>query len=192
MRKKSKIFRNNKHPFRFFLSKEPGEKKARVLTLWAKVRHAKSSVLLRLTADDVRKSIKQKGAGNGHSCSMSICAKRQADDFPHEVEGYIDWSYSRAYVVSKVNKEGIPIECVVYRHDDDVAPLNDTPGGQKELLALLLANGDRYVRLCSMKSIREDRTGKKTGTGKKRRVHVNSLKGARLRFSKAYPGLTSP
>jgi hypothetical protein len=68
--------------------------------------------------------------------------------FPHPVEGYVDWTYSRAYVVSKVKQsDGMPSQCVVYRHDSDIAKFNDSKNGQALLLKKLEADGPMQVRL---------------------------------------------
>jgi hypothetical protein len=78
---------------------------------------------------------------------MALCALRQEKAFPHPVEGYIDWQPSRAYIVSKLDSNGMPGECVVYTHDDDIALVNDSEKGQKKLLADLIANGPRKIVL---------------------------------------------
>ncbi len=179
-------FRPYKHPFRFQLGT------GKVITFWAKVVDAKKPVTLRLTADDVRQSIALRGAGNTQTCSMAVCAKRQAKAFPHPVEGFIDWTYSRAYVVSKTRIDGTPSECVVYRHGDDVAHLNDAKNGQKRLLRSLLLNGDREITLTRMTNGTRGRAGKKTGTGKKRSESVIRLRGANLRFAVAQLGSATP
>ena len=94
-----KTFRTQRHAFHFKL---PGGK---VLTAWAKARNAKKAVVLNLTAEDVQGSIELKGIGNTQTCSMAVCAKRQANAFPHAVDGYIDWLYRTAFVVSKIDRK---------------------------------------------------------------------------------------
>ena len=87
---------------------------------------------LELRPEHVRASKKLGGIGNTQTCSMAVCAKAHQGAFGHRVEGYIDWQYRRAYVVSKVSRAtGLPNECYVYDHQDRVAPLNDSKGGQK-------------------------------------------------------------
>jgi hypothetical protein len=136
-----------RHSFRFKI-----EGQTKPLTAKAKVRRATKEVQLILTASDVRQSIKMKGGGNTQTCSMAVCAKRQADAFSHAVDGYIDWQYRTAFVVSKVSKQtGMPIECVAYEHKDKIAKLNDTKGGQQKLLKELEAKGERVVRLLPIK-----------------------------------------
>lgn len=168
-----------RHIFRFKIAEQPGEFQA-----YAKVIPATRAVHLVLTADHVRRSIKLKGVGNTQTCSMAVCAKSQAKNFPHPVEGYIDWQYSRAYVVSKVSRRtGLPSECVVYRHGDDIAKLNDTTGGQQTLLKELEAYGDRVIRLSPQQKKRYTYTPRvksaKDGSRSSRPAGV----GARLRFA---------
>jgi hypothetical protein len=135
MRKSKKKFRSHRHLFLFKIPDLLRPGKTKVIKSWAKVINATSPVELKLKAEDVQRSMQMDGIGNTQTCSMAICANRQADSFKHPVEGYIDWQYSRAYVVTKLNKDGLPCECVCYGHWDDVARVNDSKGGQKQLLA---------------------------------------------------------
>lgn len=183
MKQQTLIRKSPRHIFRFKVQEGAG-----VLTAKAHVRRAKTPVKLILKADDVRESIRLKGIGNTQTCSMAVCAKRQADAFPHPVEGYIDWQYSRAFVVSKVGAESnMPTECVVYHHVDSIAKLNDTKGGQQKLLKELEKNGDRVIRLYPIK-LRKPRpgrpSGQRTGTHSSRPAAV----GAKLRFATANLG----
>ena len=177
-----------KHAFRFKIDSGEGSK-PRIITARAEVRRARKSVDLVLTAEDVRRSMKLKGVGNTQTCSMAVCAKRQSSSFPHPVEGYIDWQYRRAFVVSKVSSQtGLPIECVVYDHNDKIAHLNDAKDGQKRLLADIEAHGDRVIRLNAVKPRVNQpagrRAGKPTGTHSSRPVAM----GAKLRFAVAQLG----
>lgn len=175
-----------RHTFRFKIQ-TPGEK-PKVLAVKAKVIRATKPVELILTAADVRRSMRLKGVGNTQTCSMAVCAKRQADAFPHAVEGYIDWQYRTAFVVSKVSKQtGWPIACYAYDHQDQIAKLNDTRGGQKKLLAELEAKGDRVIRLYPIKK-RERAPGKKTGRLDGSRRSRPAAVGAKLRFAVAQLG----
>lgn len=181
-----KNFRTHRHPFRFQI---PGQ--GQCITSWAKVRNAKKPVTLSLRAEDVERAILLKGVGNTQTCTMAVCAKRQSSAFPHAVEGYIDWLYRTAFVVSKVSKEtGLPTECFVYEHKDTIAQLNDTKGGQEKLLELLKKHGDRQIRMFPPTENR-DRSGETVpGAGKKNRGlrKAPSLKGANLRFAVAQLG----
>lgn len=175
-----------RHAFRF---KVEVDGKSKVLTALAKIRYEKKPVELVLTSEDVRHSIKLKGVGNTQTCSMAVCAKRHSAAFSHPVEGYIDWQYSRAYVVSKVSKEtGMPVECVPYEHTDDIAKLNDSRGGQERLLKMLEADGDRIIRLRPVKRrkpyAKPRGEGRKDGTRSSRPAAI----GAKLRFAVAQLG----
>lgn len=91
-------------------------------------------------------------------------------------------------MVSKVSKEtGLPIACVVYEHNDSIAKLNDTKGGQQKLLAELEANGDRVIRLLPIKYRPDPKNrpeGKRDGSRGSRPASV----GAKLRFATALLG----
>lgn len=184
---KGKKERRHRHAFRFSVG--PAED-SRTITVWAKVIPAKRDVFLPLKADHVRRSIKLRGVGNTQTCSMAVCALQEKDAFPHSVEGYIDWFYSRAFVVSRLDKNGMPRECYEYRHSDKIAQLNDTMGGQKKLLAQLEANGDRVIHLRPIKlgiTHRGGETGKPVGIGNGKRTKVQPH-GAKLRFAVAQMG----
>lgn len=182
----AKKFRRNGHAFRFKIT--DGEGKSQTLVAWAKVVDAKKPVKLHLTAEDVRRSIAMDGAGNTQTCTMAVCAKRQKAQFPHPTEGYIDWRYRRAFVVSKIDgKTRMPSECVVYEHNDTIAQLNDSKGGQAKLLQSLERNGDRDISLhpvhCYPKA-----EHKNAGDKKRKTPHRLSSRGANLRFAVAKLG----
>lgn len=187
----SKSKGRHRHCFRFRITGIDG--KPQVIEAWAKVIRAKTPVKLDLAADHVRRSIKLKGVGNTQTCSMAVCSLSQRDRFPHPVVGFIDWQYSRAFVVSKVGKDGLPCECVEYTHSDDIAKLNDTKGGQRKLLADLEANGDRTISLLSTPdqtknpSYRKEtrRRGESDGS---RRARIHNARGGKLRFAVAQLG----
>ena len=156
----------------------------------AKVRLPKRAVTLTLTADNVQRSIDANGVGNTQTCAMAMCARAQRDAFPHPVDGFIDWYYRRAYVVSKVDRHGLPAECYVYAHNDQIAHLNDSRGGQKALLRDLIANGDRTIRLLVPPTRAPEKrthipTGNKTGT---RDRTVSLGVGAKRRYAVAHLG----
>ena len=166
-----------------------------VITAWAKVKHGKKIIDLVLKSADVRQSMTLEGVGNTQTCTMAVCAKRQKHLFSHPVEGYIDWQYSRAYVVSKLSKEtNLPIECYVYTHRDSIARMNDTRGGQAKLLTQLekseaAGNPPRTIRLLKMRlrgpSDVEKATGAKDGS---RSSKPAASRGANLRFAVAQLG----
>lgn len=169
-----------KHTFRFKVQTIAGEKPTVILAK-AAVTRAKKMVEIVLTAADVRRSIELKGVGNTATCSMAVCAKRSAAAFPHKVEGYIDWQYATAFVVSKV-KNGLPVECVAYQHRDSIAKINDTKGGQEKLLAELVAGGSRKIRLHPIKA-RAPRPGTRRGKIDGSRASKPGSTGAAARFA---------
>lgn len=183
-----------RHPFVFKI----GEGVDKTITAWAKVIPGKKAIPIVLEADHVRNAMKLGGVGNTSTCTMAICARAHAHVFPHSVEGLIDWAYTRAWVATKLNKDGLPCECVVYEHSDSIkldnngrvsiAELNDSKGGQKKLLAYLEVNGPVTVWL-KPKRVRSEvgRSGKgRISTGKRRRAHLGV--GAKLRFAVALLG----
>ena len=137
-----------------------------------------------LTADHVRKSMKAHGAGSTSACAMAICTYNHADSFGHNVEGHIDFNYSRAFVVTKLDKQGLPSKCKVYEHNArNIARLNDTPGGQQKLLEMIQKDGPITVTLkphrVRSEIGRSGKTRKPTGA----RDPLKGLKGAKLRYA---------
>jgi hypothetical protein len=193
MRKTKKVVAKalvHKHAFKF---KIPATGKT--ITSWAVVKPGKKVIDLELKAADVRLSMSMGGVGNTQCCTMALCAKRQANLFPHPVEGYIDWQYSRAYVVSKVSKiTGLPIECYSYVHYDSIARMQDTKGGQAKLCVQLeKAEAEGYpprkVRLLKARVRGPSTLTKPTGISDgSRSSKVPRLHGANLRFAVANLG----
>ena len=177
-----------RHTFRFKVGGD-GEKE-RLIEYPAVVRRAKQPVELTLTADDVRRSMSLDGNGNTSTCTMALCAKRQKEVFPHRVEGYIDWQYRTAYVVSKLGKDGLPKECVAYSHNDQIAQLNDSPGGQRKLLKQLTVEGERTITLLPMPKRYDEphSLGKVKGRSDGSRTGRPHGTGARLRYAMAHVG----
>jgi hypothetical protein len=179
--------RPSRHTFRFKI--EVDGEKPRIHSVKAKVTRARKPVTLILTEADVERSMALKGVGNTQTCSMAVCAKRQADAFPHPVEGYIDWQYSSAYVVTKVSKEnGMPSACVAYRHNDEIAQLNDSRDGQKKLLAKLRENGPRKIRLLPI-VYKPREKGRPRGANDGSRQSRPHAVGAKARFAFDEPAL---
>jgi hypothetical protein len=151
---------------------------------WAKVFPADEEVEMLLTESHVQKSILLNGAGNTMTCAGAICTIEHRHVFPHHVTGGIDWLYSRAFVVSKY-KNGLPSECYVYLHHDNVARLFDTKKGQDKLLKELQKNGPRTIRLYPAR-VRPTQSGIFKATGRRtgeRTARPHSLRrnGAELR-----------
>lgn len=180
--KKSK-FARVRHTFLYRWEDANG--KLRIIKAKAKVRHPAKSVILTVKPEHVRKSIRREGVGDTANCSMAVCAVDHEGAFPHKVEGHIDWTYTRAFVVSKVDRNGLASECYVYDHHDDVAQLNDTKGGQQKLLTKLEADGPLQIVLTPKrirsKVGRPGRGRKKVGT----RDVESRLRGGKLRYAVA-------
>lgn len=180
-----------RHAFRFKIRGGDGEKRS-LISSWAKVRDARSPVTITLTADMVRKSIALKGVGNTQTCSMAICAKAHKNSFSHNVEPYIDWTYTRCWVASKT-VNGLPTECFVYGHGSEIAQLNDTVGGQKKLLANIENNGPMVVTLKPLPKVRvaERKANRKPFINKPHKERLDgsrTAKGAKLRIAMANLG----
>lgn len=181
----SKKKRRPRHAFLFKIKVLGG--KTQTITQWARVIDARRDVFLPLKAEHVRESIKLNGVGNTQTCSMAVCAAANAELFAHQVEGYIDWYYRRAFVVSRLGKNGMPSECYVYMHSDGIGRLNDTPGGQRKLLAELEdAGGERIIHLRPVKKTAA-RLGRPKGKRDGSRTKVQP-RGAKLRFAVAELG----
>ena len=175
----------NRHAFRFKVGPKDDPK---IITCWAKVIRARASVFLPLRADHVRRSIKLEGVGNTQTCSMAVCATQERNCFPHRVEGYIEWFYKRAYVVSGLDKNGLPSECYIYQHSDGIAQMNDTKFGQKKLLAELETGADRIIHLRPTQVyVPGSRPGIPLGRRYGSRTKVQP-RGAKLRFAVAQMG----
>jgi hypothetical protein len=180
-----------RHPFYFKLIGPDGKK--RQMKVLARVIPAKTLVTLApgLEADHVRESIKLEGVGNTTTCSGAICMTRHAHAFPHPVEGYVDFQRARAFVVSKLDANGLPTECYAYEHRHaDITKLNDDPnGGQKKLLAYVEAHGPIEIELLPYrKRSKPGRPGKgRKPSGRRSRAPG---KGARLRYAVLEAGYT--
>ncbi len=158
-----------KHYYRFTIKGAEGEKDRHFFSK-ATVRIPRRAVVLPLTAEHVRRSINLGGIANTQTCSMAVCTIEHKESFQHPVVGFVDWYYNRAYVASKMGKDGLPSECYVYEHRDSVARLNDSKGGQTKLLHALEENGPRVVKLYPPRPSPE-RPGRKRGknTGERSR-----------------------
>src|SRR5215468_7637029 len=138
---KRSVKRIVRHAFRFKI-----EGQDEPFVVWTKAINARSRVELMLTAADVRRALELRGMNNTQKCAGAICAKRQKHLFSHPVEGYVDWQYRRAYVVSRT-KNGMPSVCVVYGHHDDTAQMFDKEETMRKLLRDLEMNGPRKITL---------------------------------------------
>ena len=182
--------RKRKHPRHAFHFRVEGVNGSRTVKAWADVKPGRKKVELPLTAAHVRKSITKDGIGNTQTCSMAVCALDHAESFPHKIEGgYVDWTYGRAFVSSRVNKKTLlPNQCYVYEHRDEIARLNDTPGGQQKLLKLLEDEGPRTITLFPMR-VRSAKGRPGSAAGRKATgARSPVLRGAKLRAAVAHLG----
>jgi len=180
---KKSVYTAIRHPFLYETVMPNGRR--RISKQFAKVKPATKEVILELTAAHVRESMRRDGVGNTAKCSVAICTYQHEDKFAHNVEGHTDFQYSRAFLVSKLNKDGFPVECYAYEHNaGKIAKLNDTPGGQEKLLNLLEKNGPLTIHLKPYRQRSEPgRPGAHRPTTGARAPKVP--KGARLRYATA-------
>lgn len=169
----------HRHAFRFKLEN------GKTITAWAKVRRARTNVELILTKEHIEKSLALGGQGNTQLCAMAVCSREHGDAFPHPFE-FVDWLYSRAYFVTKT-KDGLPSECVLYTHHDNIAPLFDTRIGMKKLLKSIEANGAKKIKLYPP-AVRDQPSGRPRGSNTGERQRTIKAKGAALRFARLTMG----
>jgi len=150
-----------------------------------KVVYATKPARLFLGESHVLKSIQLNGVGDLTKCSMAICGHAHRDAFGHPIapSGWLDWGYSRCWVASKDSKKnGLPIECVCYEHNDRIAHLNDSKGGQQKLLKMIQENGPIEIILKPMRRRSEPgRSGAGRVNSGARAPLKTYLKGAKLR-----------
>lgn len=183
-RKPKSKFRKQRHAFKFRLG--VGKK----ITAWSKVIPAKTGVDIILDVPHVQRSIELNGVGDTHNCTMALCTQGHAASFPHKVDGgYIDWWYRRAFISSKLDKNGLPVQCYEYEHNDNIALFQDTPGGQRRLLAKLEKDGPMTIHLLPVRKHggtskqTAHRSSKKDGSRTK-----NKPRGPKLRAAVALGG----
>ena len=171
-----------RHPFLFSITR--GDGNTAVKKVWAKVKMATKPVTLTVTEAHVRRAFAMGGVGNTSRCTMALCCYQQQDAFPHKIEGHVDWNYTRAFVVTKTDKLGLPSECVAYEHDSEIARLNDTAGGLRVLLKRIVEDGPITVHLRPYRKRSED--GRPAGSRNNTGVRDPRRKGANLRLDVAY------
>ena len=119
---------------------------------------------------------------------MAVCSRAHGDAFPHPFF-FVDWLYSRAYFVTKVHPETkLPIECVVYTHYDNIAPLFDTKLGMKKLLKQIEEKGGSKTINLYPPVVKAAPTGRDSGSKTGARQRTITAKGAALRFARATMG----
>jgi len=184
---KRKKTRRGRHNFLFKVTNGDGSEK--VVKVGAKVVMASAPVTLTVTEDHVRQAMRRHGVGHTSKCTMAVCCYGHKDAFPHMIEGHVDWNYSRAFVVTKVNKFGLPVECVAYEHDSNIARMNDTKGGLRKLLAKIQEQGPLTVQLRPYR--KRSAPMRKSGSDRRATSGVRDpirRRGANLRFDVAHLG----
>jgi len=170
---------------KFLYRWEDASGKWRTIEAFAKVRHPHRAVSLTVKPEHVKRSIQREGVGDTANCAMAVCAGDHAASFPHAVEGHIDWTYTRAFVVSRVARNGLPTECYVYDHNDEIARLNDSKNGQLKLLKQLQEEGPRTITLTPKRfRSKAGRSGSARGRPGTRDVAAR-LRGGKLRYAVA-------
>jgi len=117
--------RERGHTFHYTL---PNGKKQQ---LEADVYLGKQSIQLKLTSADMDRSEKLRGVGTTQACMMAVCSERHADAVPFPFL-FVEWTDSMAFFITEM-KLGRRAKCVVYKHEDKLAALFDSPKGRKEL-----------------------------------------------------------
>jgi hypothetical protein len=102
---------------------------------------ARSQVVIKLTADDIREAIRRNGQADTQNCAAAVCVVRHKNLFKHPVSGIVDWWRRRVYIAEPTNKRTKRTVCRVYAHYDDVEELFDTDAGLKKLLKRVEAKG---------------------------------------------------
>ncbi len=181
MTSKSK-YADVRHPFLYHLI-FPANGQRVVKKAMAKVITAKRPVTITLGKPHVLRSKRLHGRGRTDLCSGALCTVDHAAAFPHNVEGHVDFQYSRVFIVNKLDKLGLPAECYAYEHNRaDIAKLNDAPDGHDKLLAMIDRDGPITIELKPYRKRSEPgRPGK--GRGKSGARGKNVGKGAKLRYA---------
>jgi len=96
----------------------------RDLTKFVTVAISRATRVVKIKREDF--DVRDSRPGSTIGCVNSVCAHRLGDKaFPHPVHLAV-FTASRAYIVDKVNKAGIPVHAVWYAHDDKLGVnLND-------------------------------------------------------------------
>lgn len=179
MNKKSKKTKLRPRGHTFYFKLQTGK----TIKAVAKVRPASKVVELTLTKEHVARAIELGGQGNTQDCAMAVCSREHGTAFPDPFDS-VDWLYNRAYFVTKV-KNGMPTECVVYTHHDNIAPMFDTVTGMRKLMKVLEREGAKTIKLYPPKpesrTPRANRTGNRTGEMKRTQSRGAALRFARMR-----------
>lgn len=157
----------------------------------ADVYYGKQSIQLTLTLADLERAEKMKGVGTTQACMMAVCSERHANAVPHPFL-LVEWTDSMAFFFTEM-KLGRRAKCVVYKHEDKLAAMFDSPKGRRELRKRLVAEGEITVHLRP-----PQKRGSQVGVAKARseragsRTHVVSqsqTKGSYRRLQRSIPFL---
>lgn len=131
--------RERGHTFHYTL---PNGKKQK---LDADVWIGKESIQLKLTSADMDRSEKLRGVGTTMVCMMAVCSERHADSVPFPFL-FVEWTDAMAFFITEM-KLGRRAKCVVYKHEDKLAAMFDTPKGRRELRKKLAEEKEIVVYL---------------------------------------------
>jgi hypothetical protein len=167
------------HRKHYFLLRVSAKKTIR---LGVKARNATSSVILSRTLGDVAAGTE----GMSITCANAECALRQnGETFPHPV--YLaEFTDNRAYIVDKLNKQGVPTSCVVYAHNQGKFQKQFDTKGKRSLAKMSGAEG--FFVLSPIRQSRSPGKGVSHGgtsgpNGKARKTQIN--RGAIARAARA-------
>lgn len=158
-------------------------------TLEADAYYGKESVALKLRSVDMDRSEELKGVGTTQACMMAVCSERHAASVPFPFL-FVEWTDAMAYFITEM-KLGRRAKCVVYKHEDKLAAMFDSPKGRRELRKRLAEEGEITVFLRPPQG-RGSQAGiaRAKGTGTGTRSHVVSksqTKGSYRRLQRSIP-----
>lgn len=174
--------RPNGHNFHYTL---PNGKKQQ---LAADVYCGKEHVELTLTTADMDRSEKLRGVGTTQACMMAVCSERHASAIPFPFL-FVEWTDSMAFFITEM-KLGKRAKCVVYKHEDKLAAMFDSPRGRRELRKRLAAEGQITVHLRPPQERGSQAGIRKPNGGDGSRTHVigrSQTKGSYRRLQRSIP-----
>src|SRR5262245_19067216 len=123
-RRKQKLLKQ-RHTLKFFV---PGLREPMVLKI--PMSDATSEVELHREVIDLKNGIR----GTAVECMNAQCGLRLARAFSHPVF-LVEFTDTRAFVVDKLNRQGMPVHCVrYYHHEGDEQREFDKKGGKQKLV----------------------------------------------------------
>jgi hypothetical protein len=148
----------------------------------------KHPIELRVTSADMDRSEQLRGVGTTQACMMAVCSERHASAVPFPFL-MVEWTDSMAYFITEM-KLGRRAKCIVYKHEDKLAAMFDSPKGRRELRKRLAAEKEIVVHLRPPQA-RASQAGivKKSGSDGSR-THVvgrSQTKGSYRRLQRSIP-----